>query len=99
MKSALSQKLKDEGILVLDGLELKGHKTKDLDKSLVGLGVKGKALIVDDRENSNLMMAARNNPRLKAVDALAVSVYDVVDRSSVVVTEQALGRIVEVLSK
>ena len=99
LKSALSQKLKDDGILILEALELESHRTKDLEASLVGLGVEGKALLVDDRENSNLMMAARNNPRLKAVDALAVSVYDVIDRSSVVLTEQALGRIVEVLSK
>ena len=46
-----------------------------------------------------MALAARNNPKLKTVDALAVSVYDVVDRAQLLVTEQALGRLVEVLSK
>ena len=99
LKSALSQKLKDDGILVLDGLELATHKTGDLAKSLAALGVAGRALVVDRQENDNLALASRNNPNVKAVDALAVNVYDVVDRPHVVVTEEALGRLVEVLSK
>jgi len=99
LKSALTRKLKDEGILVVDKLELKSHKTGELAKSLAKLGIEGKALLVDKYDNENLMLAARNNPQLKTVDALALNVYDVIDRSHVVVSEEALGRIVEVLSK
>ena len=99
LKSALSRKLRDEGLLVVDSFELEGPKTKALATSLAGLGVAGKALLVDDRDNQNLHLAARNNPRLKAVDALAVNVYDVVDRGHLVLSEQALGRLVEVLSR
>lgn len=99
LKSALSQKLKEEGILVLDKLELDSHKTAELSKSLKKLGVEGKVLLVDRHDNENLILAARNNPLLKTVDALAVNVYDVVDRPHVVVSEEALSRIVEVLSK
>ena len=58
-----------------------------------------KALIVDDRSNENLTLASRNNPALKAVDATGVLVYDVVDRHHLVVTEHALVRLVEVLSR
>ena len=99
LKSALSRKLRDEGLVVVESFELEGPKTKALATSLAGLGVAGKALLVDDRDNQNLHLAARNNPRLKAVDALAVNVYDVVDRSHLVLSEQALGRLVEVLSR
>jgi large subunit ribosomal protein L4 len=99
LKSALSRKLRDEGVVVVDSFELDTPKTKALATRLAGLGVAGKALLVDDRENQNLALAARNNPRLKAVDALAVNVYDVVDRSHLVLSEQALGRLVEVLSR
>lgn len=99
LKSALSQKLKDDGILVLEGLELASHKTGELAKSLAALGVDGRALVVDRQDNDNLALASRNNPKVKAVDALAVNVYDVVDRPHIVVTEEALGRLVEVLSK
>jgi large subunit ribosomal protein L4 len=99
LKAALSRKLRDQVLLVVDSLELEEAKTKALASSLAGLGVAGKALLVDDRDNHNLALAARNNPALKAVDALAVNVYDVVDRNHLVLSEQALGRLVEVLSR
>ena len=99
LKSALSQKLKDEGILILDALELESHKAQDLARTLATLGVAGRALVVDRHDNGNLALASRNNPDLKTVDAMAVSVYDVVDRPHVVMTEEAVGRLVEVLSK
>ncbi len=99
LRAALSRKLVENGIVVLDSIELKSHRTAELAKSLAGLGIDGKALIVDRFDNENLTVAARNNPRLKTVDALGVNVYDVVDRSFIVLTEQALGRLVEVLEK
>ena len=99
LKSALSRKLQDEGLVVVDNFTLEGPKTRALATSLAGLGVVGKALLVDDRDNQNLALAARNNPRLKAVDALGVNVYDVVDRGHLVLSEGALGRLVEVLTR
>jgi large subunit ribosomal protein L4 len=99
LKSALSRKLREEGILVLDGLEVESHKTGELAVRLERLGVSGRALVVDRHDNEKLMLAARNNPKLKTVDALALNVYDVVDRPHVVISEGALERVVEVLSK
>ncbi|HEX5758873.1 MAG TPA: 50S ribosomal protein L4 [Thermoanaerobaculia bacterium] len=99
LKSALSRKLAEERILVLDSLELDGHKTKDLARRLTDLGIDGKALVVDTRDNQNLLLAARNNRALKAVDALAVNVYDVVARGHLVLSADALGRLVEVLER
>ncbi len=99
LKSALSRKLAEEQIVVLESLELATHKTKDLDQRLQGLGIAGKALLVDDFNNDNLALAVRNNPRLKAVDAMGVNVYDVVAQEHVILSENALGRLVEVLSK
>lgn len=97
LKSALSRKLSEARILVLDSLELSTHKTKDLAGQLAGLGIAGKALLVDSWDNQTLQLAARNNPRLKTVDALGVNVYDVVDRRFLVLSLGALGRLVEVL--
>ncbi len=98
LRSALSQKLRDGELVVLDNLELDAPKTGHFDKQVHGLGLEGKVLLVDSRENDNLLFAARNNPRLKTVDALAVNVYDVVDRTHVVFSESALTRLIEVLS-
>ena len=99
LKAALSRKLKDESFVVIDSFELESHKAKALAQQLAGLGVEGKALLVDERDNGELQLASRNNPRLKMVDALGVNVYDVVDRSHLVVSEGALGRLVEVLTR
>jgi len=99
LRSALSRKLALERVVVLDSLEIDSHRTKDLAKRLGSLGIDGKALLVDSRENDKLSLAARNNRALKTVDALAVNVYDVVDRGYLVVSEGALNRLVEVLAK
>src|ERR1044072_2764675 len=73
LKSALSRKLQDERLVVLDGFPLEGPKKNALAASLAGLGIVGKALLVDDRDNQNLALAARHKPPLKAVAALRVS--------------------------
>jgi large subunit ribosomal protein L4 len=99
LKSALSRKLAEESILVLEGLEIGSHKTRDLLARLDRLGVRGKALLVDSRDNHDLAMAARNVKALKTVDALGVNVYDVVGRAHLVLSEDALARLVEVLAK
>lgn len=99
LKSALSQKLSQEQLVVVDSLELASHKTAELARTLSSLGLDAKVLLVDSRDNLNLTRAAQNNPRLKTVDALGVNVYDVVDRGFVVLSQGALGRLVEVLDR
>jgi large subunit ribosomal protein L4 len=99
LKSALSRKLADSQVVVLESFELDDHKTAALAKRLSGLGIERRVLLVDSRENDNLLLAARNNPKVKTVDALAVNVYDVVDRDHVVFSRSALTALVEVLSK
>lgn len=98
LKSALARKVKDQELVVLESLSVPSHKAKDLAKLLANLGVGGKVLLVDQVDNEKLELASRNHPGIKTVDALAVNVYDVVDRSFLVVSEQALGRLVEVLA-
>jgi large subunit ribosomal protein L4 len=100
LKSALSRKLADQEIVVVESLVIDGPKTRALLERLGKLGMQGKkALLVDSRDNHSLSLASRNVKALKAVDALAVNVYDVVDRSLFVVSEDALNRLVEVLAK
>lgn len=97
LKSALSQKLRQQELIVLSNLELEGPKTRALVEALTGLGVEGKTLVVDRFDNRNLELASRNNPALKAVDALAVNVYDIVDRNHLVISEDGLKRLTEML--
>ena len=99
LKSALSRKLAEERIMVVDSLELDSHKTGAFAARLRGLGINEKTLIVDDRGNRNLILASRNHPKLKTVDALGVNVYDVVDRGYLLFSESAIGRLSDVLQR
>lgn len=97
LKSALAAKVREDRVIVLESLAVPTHRTKDLAGVLSRLGAEGKVLLIDRLDNENLALAARNNPKTKAVDALGVNVYDVVDRGYLVVSEQALGQLMEVL--
>jgi len=99
LKSALSRKLAQEQVIVLESLELGSFKAAGLARSLAGLGIDAKSLLVDAHDNLNLTRAARNNPLLKTVDALGVNVYDVIDRTYFVVSQGALTRLLEVLAR
>src|SRR5260370_35253118 len=78
LKSALSRKIAEERIVVLESLDLGSHRTRELIDRLHGIGIDGKALLVDAHDNHNLELAARNNRAVKTVDALAVHIYHVV---------------------
>jgi large subunit ribosomal protein L4 len=99
LKAVLSRRVKEERLIVLDDLSVGSRKTKDLKTALNRLGVDGKALFVDAnvRENENFALASRNVREWKLVDALAVSTYDVMNHSTLVVSKEALARVVATL--
>src|SRR5512140_1723351 len=97
LKSALSQKLKDEKIIIVNQFQLDEPKTKVLVEQFGNIGVEGKTLVVDSLDNVNVVLASRNHPRVHMVDALNVNVYDVVNSRYVVMTESALRKLTEVL--
>jgi large subunit ribosomal protein L4 len=97
LKAALSRRVKEERLLILEGFELESHRTKDLKAAIESLGVSGKALFVDSRGNENFTRASANVSRWKVVDPLAVNVYDVMSHATVVVSKEAFSRVVATL--
>jgi len=97
LKAALSRKLRDKQLMVVDRFDLDQPKTKLLADRISALGVDGKVLLVDFAENVNLHLASRNNPKLQMADPLKVNVYDVVNNRYVVITQASLQKLVEVL--
>lgn len=97
LKSALSRRVKEGHFVLLDNLAVDDAKTKALAAKVAQMGIEGKALIVDTLENTNLVLASRNNPKLRLVDALRVNVYDVVNSRYIVLSQDALQRLTEVL--
>ncbi|MEK7282259.1 MAG: 50S ribosomal protein L4, partial [Acidobacteriota bacterium] len=97
LRSALSAKLRDGKLLVVDSLTLGEPRTRELAKVMLGLGVKGSALLVDEPGNRHLELSARNLPRVKATLSTALNIVDVLEYDTVVLTEAAAGRVAEVL--
>ncbi|HKS22610.1 MAG TPA: 50S ribosomal protein L4 [Thermoanaerobaculia bacterium] len=97
LKSALSQRVKEGKLVLLSDLNVEEAKTNAVAKKMAGIGVEGKALLVDSFENTNLALAARNNPKLQLVDPLHVNVYDVVNARYIVLSQDALQRLTEAL--
>ena len=97
MKAVLSQRVREQRLVVLEGLELPTHRTRELRAAVERLGIDGKALFVDSRENENFSRASRNVRGWKLVDPLAVNAYDVLNHGTVVLSKPALSRVVETL--
>jgi large subunit ribosomal protein L4 len=98
LKSALSQRVKEGKFLVVSDMSVDEAKTKSFAQKMATIGVEGKALLIDTLENTNALLASRNNPKLQFVDALHVNVYDVVNSRYVVLSQAALDRLTEALS-
>jgi len=88
LKSALSKKLADKQIFVLEALDIKEPKTKEGVKLLEALKLDS-ALVVDQHQNKNLFLSLRNIPRVKAVDYSQVNVYDVLNYKWLVFSQKA----------
>jgi len=97
LRAVLSQRLREERIFIVDSMATDSHRTADLKAAIGELGIAGKALFVDSRDNDKLHLASRNVSEWKLVDALAVNVYDVMSHATVVLSQDALSRVVETL--
>jgi large subunit ribosomal protein L4 len=97
LRCVLSEKARGNQVVLLDTLELGSHRTKDFAGVLAKLGVEGKALVLDRKQNVNLSRAAANNPKVVAMDVLGINVYDALNAGTLVFSEDALRTAIEVL--
>ena len=99
LKSALSLKLKEKQLNVVDAFTLADHKTKAFSQVLTKLGFDRKVLLVDHEENTNLWLAARNLTEVQLLPNLQLTPYHVLNARHVVFTKAAIQALQEVLSK
>ncbi|WP_020155513.1 50S ribosomal protein L4 [Caldibacillus debilis] len=98
LKSALSSKVLDKQLLVLDQLSLEKPKTKDFINVLKNLSVEKKALVVTGEMDENVYLSARNIPGVKVVDASGINVLDLVGHDHLIMTKDAVEKVEEVLA-
>ena len=88
-------KIKQETITVVDTIELKTHKTKDLIALLKPFKLADKLLIVSDIESENINLASRNIEKLKLIKSEGVNVYDLLNYKSILIDKSTLATLVE----
>ena len=95
MKSALSSKVKEENVLVIDSLKMEAPKTRTMAELLKKLSVK-KALIVTGDVEMNAYKSARNIEGITMVPCNNINVYDIVKYEKLILTQDAVKKIEEV---
>ncbi len=98
IKSALSQKVLDNDLVVVDSLNFDAPKTKDFAAVMNSLKVAEKALVVVTDDDKNAALSARNLANATVVTPAGVNILNVADAQKVVITKSALSQVEEVLA-
>jgi large subunit ribosomal protein L4 len=97
VRAALSQKLSDGAVIVVDKLETADGKTKGTAEMFRRLGVSGKAVVIDVKPDEKFTLSARNIDGLHLVTASRVTARDIIDTTHVIATREAIEKLQETL--
>ena len=98
IKSALSQKVLDNALVVVDALNFDAPKTKEFAGVMNNLKVAEKALVVVTDDDKNAALSARNLANATVVTPAGVNILNVADAQKIVITKSALSQVEEVLA-
>jgi large subunit ribosomal protein L4 len=96
MKSALSSKVAEKEIVVLDQLVMDAPKTKEMVAILNNIDAGKKVLLVLPEKNENVERSAKNIPNVKSILVNTLNVYDILKYDKLVLTKDAVSRVEEV---
>ena len=96
MKSALTSKVTNNEMIVLDELTLETPKTKEMVKILENVNADNKALIVMDEKNDNIVKSAKNIPNVETILLDTLNVYEILNYDSFIITKAAVKKVEEV---
>lgn len=97
LKSALSYKVLDNEMIIVDNFNLESNKTKDAKVVLNNLKTTGTTLIVVDELTENVILATRNLNNVMLLQADEINTLDIISANNMIVTENAIKQIEEVL--
>lgn len=96
LRSALSSKVADQEIIIVDDIQIPEIKTKTVVGMLKALKAEKKTLIMTDGVNRNLVLSANNVPGVKTAPTNNINVYDVLNCEKLILTKSAVAKIEEV---
>ena len=94
--SALSKKVADGELIVVDKLEVKEAKTKEMVRFQQALRLDKRTLVVMDTDDAAVIRASRNIPKFSTMPVAQISTYEVVANAKIVLTKGAVEKIEEV---
>lgn len=97
MCAAISERLREGNLIIVNEWKLDAPKTKDFIVTLGNLKLAGKTLIVDSLKNTNLMLASRNVQTAKVVNSYGLNIYDLVNHQKVVLTPRTVEELTDIL--
>lgn len=89
IRSVLSERVREGGLVIVEDFELKSHKTKDFAGALSKLGLGGRTLIVAATDNDNLTLSSRNLPYVTCIQPDDVNVYNLLTHEQLALTRSA----------
>ena len=95
LKSALTSKVNDSKLIVVDELKMEAIKTKEFKAVMTNLNA-NKALVVMAEKDENVVMSAKNIPDVTTTLSSTINVYDIMKAGTVVLTKDAVAKIEEV---
>lgn len=95
LRSALSERLREGNLIIIDEFGIDNPKTKEFINVLIGLGLlekkkQTKTLIVDSLDNENLIRSSRNVQKTKVVNSYGVNIYDLIYHEKLLITKAAI---------
>lgn len=97
LKSALSDKLANKEIIIIDKLSLEENKTSKMVEILKNLQAFKKPLIITEKEDSIIALSVRNIKGAQVLPVSKINTYDLISHEKIIITKKALKRIEEVL--
>jgi len=97
LRSALSERVREGKVTLVNGWSMDKPKTKEFVSSLTKLGHEGKTLIVDSLDNENLMLSTRNVQRAKVVNSYGLNIYDLLYHEQLIISEAAVKELEQLL--
>ena len=96
MLSALSSKLAENELIVIDSISFEAPKTKEMIKVLANVKAEKKALVITAEKNDNLVKSAANIPGVETSMVGQMNVYEILNHTSLILTKDAVAKIEEV---
>jgi large subunit ribosomal protein L4 len=102
LRSALSERIREGNVIVVDSFEMEAIKTKTFISIMNVMGLatpkkQSKTLIIDSLDNANLVLSSRNVQKTKITNSFGLNIYDLIYHEKLVITSSAVKELTELL--